>query len=109
MKCRYDDCQHEVAGEDEQVTCSLCRADLGLLPIKKFSVRVVHSGSDPLGGPIPEDHAFFRGLTVHHTGKDYSELEPTEGGCIREACTADGRYEENGKIHKVRYSVTRIE
>jgi hypothetical protein len=31
-RCRYDDCveQHPVAQEDERITCSTCRAWLGL-------------------------------------------------------------------------------
>ena len=29
-RCRYADCAHPVAREDERVTCPLCRDDLGL-------------------------------------------------------------------------------
>jgi Zn finger protein HypA/HybF involved in hydrogenase expression len=30
LRCRYPDCQHPVALDDEQVTCPMCRDDLGL-------------------------------------------------------------------------------
>jgi hypothetical protein len=72
-----------------------------------FSVRVCHSGSDPLGD-ITEDHAFFTMLTGHHSGKPYRELAPGEGGCVHRALTADGRRVEGGKTLPILYSVTRI-
>lgn len=74
----------------------------------KYSVRVVHTGSDPLGDNIPADHAFFTGLTCHEKGKDFRDLEPGEGGCVRRATTADGRYTAGGKTHPILYSVTRV-
>ncbi len=74
----------------------------------RYVVRVVHTGSDPLGDTIPADHAFFTMLTAHEHGKEYKDLQPGEGGCVRRAVTADGRYTEGGKTHPILYSVSRV-
>jgi hypothetical protein len=85
-----------------------CLTIVNVESVKLFSVRVVHTGSDPLGEAIPEDNAFFTMLTVHESGKEYKQLAFEEGGCVRRAATADGRYTEGGKTHPILYSVTRI-
>jgi hypothetical protein len=73
-----------------------------------YSVRVCHTGSDPLGDNIEADHCFFHSLTVHYSGKSWLDLAVGEGGCVRRAATADGRYVEGGKTHPILYSVTRV-
>ena len=76
---------------------------------RKFSVRVVHTGADPLGDLIPGDHAFFTMLSCHERGALYLDLGVGEGGCVRRSTTADGRYVENRRTHPVLYSVTRVQ
>ena len=71
-----------------------------------FSIRVVHSGSDPLGDDITLGHSFFI-MTTHVSGKEYKELAIGET-CIRESCTADGRQVIGGKTQWIRYSVGRV-
>lgn len=41
-KCRYNDCseQHQIASEDEQVSCNSCRKDLGLDPLGEGPLSV---------------------------------------------------------------------
>lgn len=73
----------------------------------KFSVRVVHSGSDPLGGEITEDHSFFT-MTAHVAGKQYKELAVGET-CRRQATTADGRQRIGKKTEWIQYTVGRTE
>lgn len=72
-----------------------------------FSVRTVHSGSDPLGRDIPEGHSFFTN-TCHVSGKNYSDLQVGET-CRREAITADGRIQIGRKSVWIQYVVGRVE
>lgn len=74
---------------------------------KQFAVRVCHSGTDPLGDNIEEGHAFFT-LTCHERGKEYQDLAPGEGGCVRRGTTADAFHIERGKKVPILYNVTRV-
>ena len=74
---------------------------------KRFSVRVVHSGSEPLGPSIPGDHSFFM-LSAYESGKESCDLEVGEGGCIHRATTADGKHTEGGRSVPILYAVTRL-
>jgi len=77
---------------------------------KMFLVVVAHTNSRPLDDRIPEDHAFFTMLTTHVEGtKDHRDLEVNEGGCKRQAATADGRYVENHKTRWIQYNVMRVQ
>ena len=71
-----------------------------------YSVRVVHSGSDPIGKDITRDHAFF---TVAHwvSGKPVDQLEVGET-CKFEAHTADGRVQIGRKTQWIQYMVGRV-
>lgn len=47
LTCRYSDCLHPEAQEDEQVTCPLCRANLGLEALAPRTVReLAHDTAD---------------------------------------------------------------
>ena len=69
--------------------------------MRMFSVRVVSTGCDPLGGFISESHAFFTGpFTFHESGKNYMDLEVGEGECVRRARSGNP---------PILYTVTRIQ
>lgn len=76
-----------------------------------FSVRVVHSGDDPLGRDIGLGHAFWT-LTTHVSGSLPADLEVGQT-CIRQASTADGRMVVpkaggGNRTEWVRYQVGRV-
>jgi len=76
---------------------------------RRFAVRVVGTGADPLGDLIPGDNAFFT-MTVHESGTPYEDLDCDEGGCVRRGTTADAKQRDpaTGKVVPILYKVTRV-